>query len=111
MEHQEPKVQAAALPQEIEPAPPAYTPQLAPKSEPQEALNPAASPGPATTLPADLSSTPQKALPLSPAVPEQPALGVTPLNRLGDGPQWIDCPFCKRRTMTRLNSEGTAMQV
>lgn len=34
------------------------------------------------------------------AAPELPTRTVTPLNLLGDQPDWIDCPFCERRTMT-----------
>jgi len=37
--------------------------------------------------------------------------GVVPLNQLGDTPQWIDCPFCQKRTQTRLDKEGTPMQM
>ncbi|KAK1775114.1 hypothetical protein QBC45DRAFT_436258 [Copromyces sp. CBS 386.78] len=42
----------------------------------------------------------------------QPVLGVVPLTQLGDGPQWIDCPFCQRRTQTRVEiAGGGGMQV
>ncbi|KAF9872759.1 hypothetical protein CkaCkLH20_09622 [Colletotrichum karsti] len=37
--------------------------------------------------------------------------GVTPLHMLGDSPQWIDCPFCMKRTLTTINTEGTGMQM
>ncbi|OAA66366.1 LPS-induced tumor necrosis factor alpha factor [Akanthomyces lecanii RCEF 1005] len=32
--------------------------------------------------------------------PGQAPTTVTPLNQLGDTPQWIDCPFCHKRTKT-----------
>ncbi|CAM1506124.1 Fc.00g057650.m01.CDS01 [Cosmosporella sp. VM-42] len=35
---------------------------------------------------------------------------VTPLDQLGDEPQWIDCHFCKRRTKTKVEKEGDTMQ-
>ncbi|KAK2608659.1 hypothetical protein QQS21_002770 [Conoideocrella luteorostrata] len=40
----------------------------------------------------------------------QPAT-VIPLNQLADKPQWIDCPFCHKRTMTIVQREGTSMQI
>ncbi|KAK9443014.1 LPS-induced tumor necrosis factor alpha factor [Metarhizium brunneum] len=44
--------------------------------------------------------------------PPQPAnMAVTPLNQLGNQPQWIDCPFCHQRTMTTVQREGTSMQI
>jgi hypothetical protein len=66
-------------------------------------------PAPVKDLPTDLNTT-QEQLPVSAATKRQ-APGVVPLNQLGDQPQWIDCPFCQRRTMTRLNTEGTPMQL
>jgi hypothetical protein len=36
---------------------------------------------------------------------------VIPLNMLGDQPQWIDCPFCHKRTTTTVRREGTSMQM
>ncbi|KAF4458672.1 LPS-induced tumor necrosis factor alpha factor [Fusarium albosuccineum] len=36
---------------------------------------------------------------------------VTPLHMLGESPAWIDCPFCQRRTMTKVNTEGSGTQV
>ncbi|KHN98743.1 LPS-induced tumor necrosis factor alpha factor [Metarhizium album ARSEF 1941] len=36
---------------------------------------------------------------------------VIPLNQLGNQPQWIDCPFCRQRTMTTVQREGTSMQI
>lgn len=41
--------------------------------------------------------------------------GVTSLHLLGNTdpriPQYIDCPFCKQRTHTRTNKEGTQRQL
>ncbi|KAK3402411.1 hypothetical protein B0T20DRAFT_346455 [Sordaria brevicollis] len=45
---------------------------------------------------------------------QQPHLvpGVIPLENLnGEMPQWIDCPFCQRRTQTRVDKEGSSMQI
>ncbi|KAH7629663.1 hypothetical protein B0T09DRAFT_134640 [Sordaria sp. MPI-SDFR-AT-0083] len=41
----------------------------------------------------------------------QPVPGVVPLTQLGGGPQWIDCPFCRRRTQTRVEKDGGGTQV
>ncbi|KAH9227930.1 hypothetical protein K456DRAFT_1765521 [Colletotrichum gloeosporioides 23] len=78
-----------------------------------------ASPAPATELPADVrnvgqtTTTPpveqQKGADQKPAPPT--IQGVTPLHMLGDKPQPIDCPFCMRRTMTIVDTEGTSMQM
>ncbi|RSL41959.1 hypothetical protein CEP53_012445 [Fusarium sp. AF-6] len=35
---------------------------------------------------------------------------VTPLARLGDRPEFIDCPFCKRRAETTISKEGSDTQ-
>lgn len=35
---------------------------------------------------------------------------VTPLQSLGENPTWIDCPFCRKRTMTRTSKEGSSAQ-
>ncbi|EQB59212.1 hypothetical protein CGLO_00429 [Colletotrichum gloeosporioides Cg-14] len=43
------------------------------------------------------------------ALPPPPT--VTPLHALGDTPQPIDCPFCKKRTQTTITKEGTSMQI
>ncbi|KAH0419735.1 hypothetical protein CcaCcLH18_14307 [Colletotrichum camelliae] len=43
------------------------------------------------------------------ALPPPPT--VTPLHALGDTPQPIDCPFCKKRTQTTITKEGTSMQM
>ncbi|KAI7485403.1 hypothetical protein KC351_g3942 [Hortaea werneckii] len=37
------------------------------------------------------------------------AAPVTPLHRLGIGPAWIDCPFCRRRTRTRVDRPESNM--
>ncbi|OAR00863.1 hypothetical protein LLEC1_02733 [Akanthomyces lecanii] len=39
------------------------------------------------------------------------AATVTPLNQLGDTPEWIDCPFCQTRTKTTVRKEGGNMQI
>lgn len=46
-------------------------------------------------------------------VPIPQAHKVTPLERLGDAPDWIDCPFCQRMTKTRVTKQDsdTTMQV
>ncbi|KAJ6788574.1 hypothetical protein PWT90_05333 [Aphanocladium album] len=46
------------------------------------------------------------------AVPQKqvPAI-VVPLNQLSDMPQWIDCPFCHKRTQTTVRKEGGNMQI
>ena len=36
---------------------------------------------------------------------QQKPVDPTPLDQLGDTPQWIDCPFCHRRTETRLEKK------
>ncbi|KAJ4147027.1 hypothetical protein LMH87_001580 [Akanthomyces muscarius] len=43
--------------------------------------------------------------------PGQAPTTVTPLNQLGDTPQWIDCPFCHKRTKTTVRKEGGSMQM
>ncbi|KAF4827284.1 hypothetical protein CGCTS75_v008367 [Colletotrichum tropicale] len=78
-----------------------------------------ASPTPATELPAEVhnigptTTTPPveqgKGTDQKPVPPM--IQGVTPLHMLGDKPQPIDCPFCMRRTMTILDTEGTGMQM
>ncbi|KAL2126519.1 hypothetical protein VTI74DRAFT_779 [Chaetomium olivicolor] len=99
----------APAPQPIEAAPPAYTP-VASSPNPPDANNTASEMrAPVKGLP-NLPADQNLAKPL-PMPPQQPILGVTPLNILGDQPQWIDCPFCQRRTMTRIGKEGTPMQL
>jgi hypothetical protein len=36
---------------------------------------------------------------------------VIPLENLGDQPDWVDCPYCKKRVKTRVQTEssGTTM--
>lgn len=36
---------------------------------------------------------------------------VVPLEHLDNNPQWIDCPWCQKRTHTRVEKEGTSMQM
>lgn len=36
---------------------------------------------------------------------------VVPLEHLDNNPQWIDCPWCQKRTHTRVEKEGSSMQV
>ena len=43
--------------------------------------------------------------------PESAPAMVTPLDRLGELPAWIDCPFCKQRTKTMVTKEGEGMQM
>ena len=108
-QHQEQQTQAAPASHDIEAAPPAYAPRSA--EEPQDANHlPNQPPAPVKEMPTDLS-TPQKSSPMAPGAPQPPVLGVTPLDQLGQQPQWIDCPFCQRRTMTRVNKDGTPMQM
>ncbi|KAI4863279.1 hypothetical protein F4820DRAFT_450142 [Hypoxylon rubiginosum] len=35
---------------------------------------------------------------------------VTPLHMLGENPAWINCPFCRHCTKTRVTREGTSTQ-
>ncbi|KAG7285694.1 hypothetical protein NEMBOFW57_007987 [Staphylotrichum longicolle] len=105
-QQQQPQTQPAPTASNgIEPAPPAYSPRS--EAGPQAGNDTVQPPVPVKDLPTNLSA-PTKQLPMS---PQQPVPTVTPLNMLGDRPQWIDCPFCQRRTMTRLNTEGTSMQI
>lgn len=34
---------------------------------------------------------------------------VVPLEDLGDHPEWIDCPYCKRRAQTEIKKEHSSM--
>lgn len=43
--------------------------------------------------------------------PGQAVTTVTPLNQLTNTPEWIDCPFCHKRTKTTVRSEGGSMQM
>ncbi|KAK3899954.1 hypothetical protein C8A05DRAFT_17680 [Staphylotrichum tortipilum] len=61
-------------------------------------------------LPVDKPPAPVKGLPVNLDSAQQPVTEVTSLNRLGDEPQSIDCPFCERRATTRLDHRRTAMQ-
>ncbi|MCJ1233244.1 hypothetical protein MMC14_001199 [Varicellaria rhodocarpa] len=40
-------------------------------------------------------------------VPIRNPIYVTPLERLGETPEWIDCPFCQRRTRTMVTKEDS----
>jgi len=107
MERQEAQTQPApAATDGIEAAPPAYTPRPE-TGGPQDANAAVQPPAPVKDLPTNLN-TPSSQLPMN---PQQPVPTVTPLNMLGDHPQWIDCPFCQRRTKTRITREGTSMQM
>ncbi|KAK4228629.1 hypothetical protein QBC38DRAFT_474424 [Podospora fimiseda] len=107
--------------------PPAYTPNEKPLPEttpqqqdvsPAAASTSAASPAPVQVpQQAHITSEQPKPLPVLPGNPTQQnmlpveASIATPLNMLSDQPQWIDCPFCQRRTKTRVQKEGTPMQI
>jgi lipopolysaccharide-induced tumor necrosis factor-alpha factor len=108
MEKGETQPQAAPAPQDIEAAPPAYAPRTA--GEPEDVNQaPSQQPAPVKQMPTDLNA--QQPQSTAPMTSQQPVLGVIPLNQLGEQPQWIDCPFCHQRTMTRVNKEGTSMQM
>ncbi len=82
---------------------PEYSPKPA-AAEPRDAK-------PATVEPQD--STPAAAELQDANLPtdQLPVERVTPLHQLGDQPQWIDCPFCQHRAMTRLDHRRTPMQL
>lgn len=42
-------------------------------------------------------------------VPVPEAHRVTPLDHLGQEPEWIDCPWCQRMTKTRVTKEDSDM--
>ncbi|KAI1407948.1 hypothetical protein F5Y13DRAFT_115371 [Hypoxylon sp. FL1857] len=46
-----------------------------------------------------------------PIIVEPDAPHVTPLHQLNEFPTWIDCPYCKKRTMTKITKEDTSMQM
>lgn len=112
---QEPQPSGAPDSHDIGAAPPAYSPK--PQAAP-EATPTSQTPAPVKDLPSDLN-VPQNPLPTTaaasqkqvPGAAPQQAPGVVPLDQLGGQPQWIDCPFCRQRTMTRLNKDGTPMQM
>ncbi|KAK2736255.1 hypothetical protein CKAH01_18923 [Colletotrichum kahawae] len=87
------QTQTATVEAPVAPAPTIQQPAPAHERSPIVATTADASPTPATELPADVHN------------------GVTPLHMLGDKPQPIDCPFCMRRTMTIVDTEGTGMQM
>jgi hypothetical protein len=87
---------------EIAPAPSSQTePPAIPEKDPAPSYTEATREGQAT------NQNPMKPETTGQARPEM----VTPLNRLRAEPTWIDCPFCKRRAMTKTNKEGTSMQM
>ncbi|KAH6640118.1 hypothetical protein F5144DRAFT_504171 [Chaetomium tenue] len=108
MQKDEPQPQPAPATQDIEAAPPAYAPRTADEpANPNQAPN--QQPAPVKDMPTDLNAEqPQSPAPME---AQQPVLGVIPIHQLGDQPQWIDCPFCHQRTMTRVATEGTSMQI
>ncbi|KAM4066347.1 LITAF-like zinc ribbon domain-containing protein [Hirsutella rhossiliensis] len=72
-------------------------------------------PAPAKEMPANLFQTEQtgqigsgQAMPTINPLPNPQT--VTPLHLLNGAPQWIDCPFCQRRTQTSVEKMGTGMQ-
>ncbi|KAL2193034.1 hypothetical protein P885DRAFT_81627 [Corynascus similis CBS 632.67] len=110
---------APAAPDNIDVAPPAYAPRS--PAGPQDASQVSNSPpAPVKEMPADLNAPHvhppmapgAPAAPGVPGAPQQPAYGVVPIPQLsGEQPQWIDCPFCQQRTLTRVTKDGTPMQV
>ncbi|RMZ14745.1 hypothetical protein D0860_01962 [Hortaea werneckii] len=85
-------------------SPPSYTEAAkdAPVQQhpPQQPMPPQQQPMPQQAIPQQPMSTPYPTQqPMNPN-----ASPVTPLDRLGIGPGWIDCPFCHRRTRTRNTS-------
>ncbi|EEU35863.1 uncharacterized protein NECHADRAFT_77175 [Fusarium vanettenii 77-13-4] len=79
--------------------------------------------GPAKTVPADLIQTEANTVSVPVQFPNQVAPEnelkindvpapqmVTPLSRLGERPEFIDCPFCKKRTETTISKEGSDTQ-
>ncbi len=59
----------------------------------------------------DAKSAAAELLDATSPVDQPPVAVVTPLHQLGDQPQWIDCPFCEHRAMTRLDHRRTPMQL
>jgi lipopolysaccharide-induced tumor necrosis factor-alpha factor len=104
MQKDEQQPQAAPAAADIEAAPPAYAPRGA-----DEPTDPSQQPAPVKDMPTDLNAhQPHSTAPMA---AQQAVPGVIPINQLGDRPQWIDCPFCNQRTMTRVATEGTSMQI
>lgn len=108
MQKDEQQPQAAPSVADIEAAPPAYAPRGTEEpADPNQV--PGQQPAPVKEMPTNLNAQqPQSATPMA---AQQPVPGVIPINQLGDRPQWIDCPFCNQRTMTRVTTEGTSMQI
>ncbi|KAK4168363.1 hypothetical protein QBC43DRAFT_117278 [Cladorrhinum sp. PSN259] len=108
------------------PPPPSYTPneKFAPAPSQQQGAAYSSSPAfaavPGVAQPQQahiITSEQPKPNPVLPANPTQAnmipieASVATPLNMLGHAPQWIDCPFCQKRTRTRVRKDGTPMQL
>ncbi|RDA83900.1 hypothetical protein CP532_3378, partial [Ophiocordyceps camponoti-leonardi (nom. inval.)] len=72
------------------------------------AQNAPAGPAPAKEMPVDLVQTEVQAMPVINPLPKPQT--VTPLHRLGNASQWIDCPFCQRRAQVMVRNVGTDMQ-
>ncbi|KAH6618398.1 hypothetical protein B0J18DRAFT_437244 [Chaetomium sp. MPI-SDFR-AT-0129] len=111
-QQQEQPQQPPAVEPEITPAPPAYSPRAT--DEVQDASQPAANRGPAPVqqIPATLDKPlPQPNMAATQQQQLHPVPGVTPFHQLGDQPQWVDCPFCRTRALTRVQKEGSPMQV
>ncbi|KAH8599427.1 hypothetical protein B0O99DRAFT_591276 [Bisporella sp. PMI_857] len=53
------------------------------------------------------SYVPQKQQPQNPDNQQM----VTPLHLVSIQPTWIDCPYCRKRTMTRTEEHGEGMQI
>ncbi|KAI1310169.1 hypothetical protein F5Y03DRAFT_347155 [Xylaria venustula] len=75
-------------------------------------------PAPPTSLPQALIQEERIAPAVAPIADNLPRIVeernppmVTPLNRLTATPAYIDCPFCKRRSMTRITKEGDSQQL
>jgi len=47
---------------------------------------------------------------MSAASPDKRFADPTPLDKLGDTPEWIDCPFCHQRTQTRLETKKNSVK-
>ncbi|KAI0906892.1 hypothetical protein F4824DRAFT_483087 [Ustulina deusta] len=74
-------------------------------------------PAPSTSLPQALIQEEHIAPAVAPIADNMPHIieernppMVTPLNRLTATPAYIDCPFCKTRSLTRIEKEGDSQQ-
>ncbi|QPG94628.1 hypothetical protein C2857_006576 [Epichloe festucae Fl1] len=75
--------------------------QSPPQQTPQQTLQ-------QTPLPPSYNQA--KAPPQGQTDQNAPPATVIPLHQLNDQPQWIDCPFCHKRTTTVVQREGNSMQ-